>query len=101
RLLIKSLIDRYYPAVAISVKTGEGIESLQSLIIQHLQEIFQPVILSIPYTEADKFYQLLPARDHNFSLEYLPECLKVQARLSQEELHRLPPHWLKPNTILP
>lgn len=94
RLLIKPLIERYYPAVAISVKTGEGIESLQSLIIQQLQEIFKSVLLYIPYTEADKFYQLLPPKDHNFSIDYLNDCLKVQARLTQEELHRLPSHWL-------
>lgn len=95
RVLLNRLIERYQPAIAISARTGEGINELMSLISAKISEIFRLVTLEIPYDESARLHRVLPQKGHNISLEYLPDCIKAHVRLFKEDLQQIPSHWLK------
>ena len=93
-VLAHQLVQQYQPSAAISALRGDGIEDLQQMMAHHISDIFRLINLHVPYSEISRLHQVLPSEHYNLSMEYLPEYIKVQARLTHQDTERLPPEWI-------
>lgn len=93
-VLAHQLTQKYQPSVSISAQQGDRIDVLQHMMAQHISEIFRLVTLQIPYPEISRLHRILPSERYNLSIEYLPEYITVQARLTQQDTERLPKEWI-------
>lgn len=74
----------YRNSIIISALTGEGISLLKDEILKRLKANLDFITLDVPYSRGDVM-SLIHKLAKDSSIEYLPECAKVQFCASRED----------------
>ena len=90
RIMVLNKADRaenlpvYRNSIIISALTGEGISLLKDEILKRLKANLDFITLDVPYSRGDVM-SLIHKLAKDSSIEYLPECAKVQFSASRED----------------
>ncbi len=88
RRRLQDLLDREERAVAISARTGEGLDSLLRLIGERLEQHLVPVELTLPWTAQDLLSEV-HQRGRVLSEDFQEGGVALTARVPADVAHRL------------
>lgn len=90
-LMLQSFRNRLGEVVAISAKTGEGIEELTRKIVEALSHFWERILLSLPAHE-QSLLSLLHEQGHIYKKTYVQDRIEIDVELPKQLAEKFRPY---------